>query len=77
MNINIYIENELAEELEVLTVAEGKSRNRLIRDAIKAYVAQHGSQSWPESVREFTGVKAAPSFEQYRDELKDEDEDLF
>lgn len=77
MNINIYLEDELAEELRNMAKNFGKSRNLVIREALKEYILHHGVRSWPKSVQTYNGTKNFPSFESYRTELKDQDKDLF
>ena len=42
MNINIYIEDSLGNYLNQYAKQIGKSRNALIREAVKEWVAHHG-----------------------------------
>lgn len=77
MNINIYIEDSLGNYLNQYAKQNGKSRNALIREAVKEWVAHHGTKQWPVSVLNFSGVKDMPAFESYRDELLSPKEDPF
>ena len=69
MNINIYIEDSLGNYLNQYARQIGKSRNALIREAVKEWVAHHGIKQWPDSVLKFSGIGKIPAFELYRDEL--------
>ena len=77
MNINIYIEDSLGNYLNQYAKQIGKSRNSLIREAVKEWVVHHGIKQWPTSVLEFSGIGDAPTFESYRDELLPPKEDPF
>lgn len=75
MNINIYIEDSLGNYLNQYAKQIGKSRNALIREAVKEWVAHHGIKRWPTSVLKFSGIRGVPTFESYRDELLPPKED--
>lgn len=70
MNLNIYIEDDLNNALINLEKVEGKSRNAMIREAIKQLVAQHQRSKWPISVTRFKGDPEFKAFESYRADLK-------
>ena len=75
MNINIYIEDSLGNYPNQYAKQTGKSRNALIREAVKEWIVHHGMKQWPVSVLKFSGVKEIPAFESYRDELLPPKED--
>lgn len=75
MNINIYIEDSLAKELNISSKKTGKPRNAIVREAIKEWIKHHQKKSWPETVLKFKGVPDIPSFESTRDELSPPSED--
>jgi predicted transcriptional regulator len=78
MNVNIYVEDELGKEINQMAQLLGKSRNAIIREALKEWVIHHSRNEWPDIVKNYAGVKDFPRFEDYRDELTDKDEeDLF
>lgn len=77
MNLNIYIEDKLADEISHIATSTGKSRNLVIREAIKEYVADHSVKPWPESVQSFKGVKSFPDVKTLRKGLKEPKEDPF
>jgi len=77
MNINVYIEDNLGREIKKSASALGKSRNAIIREAIKEWLMRHKAHQWPKSIKNFKGVAEFPSFESYRDELMPPKENPF
>lgn len=77
MNVNIYLEDELADELRHIADVTGKSRNLVIREAIKEYVTDHSIKPWPDSVQSFTGIKSFPDEKILRQGIKPPKEDPF
>jgi metal-responsive CopG/Arc/MetJ family transcriptional regulator len=75
MNINIYLEDFLAKSVNYCAIQEGKTRNAVIREAIKEWVMRHEVKQWPQSILEFEGIAGAPSFESSRNELLPPKED--
>jgi hypothetical protein len=69
MNINIYLEDALAKSLNQCVTQSGQSRNAIIREAIKEWVAQHEVKKWPNSILAFQGIRDSVAFESYRDDL--------
>ena len=69
MNINVYIEDPLAEKITQAADAFGISRNSIIREALKDWLLHHKANKWPQSVQEFKGNQSFPSFESHRSEL--------
>lgn len=77
MNVNIYLEDDLAEGLAEQAKSLGESRNGLIRLAIREWLAQHKPIQWPHAVHSFKGVPNFTAFEEYRSELTPPEEDPF
>lgn len=78
MNVNVYLEDSLGQYLEDFAKESGKSRNAIIREAIKEWIAVHTAHTkWPESILKFNGISDGISFESYRDELLPPKEDIF
>ena len=77
MNINIYIEDELAAQLNEKAQVFGKSRSAIVREAIKEWILSHKSKSWPKSVLKFSGCPEFRALESFRSELLQPDEDPF
>lgn len=75
MNVNIYLEDSLAESLNEQAKSLGESRNSLIRAAIRDWLAQRKPKQWPHAVRAYQGDPYFPSFETYRSELEPPKED--
>lgn len=59
MNFNVYIEDELGAELDVCAGQIGKTRNAIIREALKDWVNQHSVRQWPAAILDFQGIKKA------------------
>jgi hypothetical protein len=77
MNINIYIENEIGKQITHCAEVAGKSRNAIIREALKEWLRRHQASEWPPSIQKFKGVRELDAFESHRDELKSPKEDPF
>lgn len=79
MNINIYIENNLGNQLTGIAKTLHKARNAIIREAIQEWIVHHKTQQWPPCIRNFKGLreKKIPRFESYRDELTEPKSDPF
>ncbi len=78
MNFSVHLEDELVQALNVLAERESRSRNALIREAVRNLVERRRSRAWPEQVRRLAG--AAPKlqpFESHRNELVPASEDPF
>ncbi len=72
MNFNIYINNNLAKELDVLVTRTNKTRNKLIQEAIEKFIDTN-RKTWPDAILEFQGIPDLDDwggFEQHRLELK-------
>ncbi len=75
MNINIYVEDNLGKKIKERAELLGKSRNSIIREAIKEWLQHHKANQWPTSVQKFKGVSDFPPFESHRSELTNPAED--
>jgi predicted transcriptional regulator len=70
MTFSIYLDDALADSLNRLAKERGKSRNAVIKEALKDWLAQRRSAEWPALVATFQGMRGAPRFEQSRKTLK-------
>jgi metal-responsive CopG/Arc/MetJ family transcriptional regulator len=70
MNVNVYLEDSLAKQLNQCAKNVKKPRNTIIREAVKEWIAHHQVKQWPKSIKEFNGIKKMPAFETYRNELE-------
>ena len=77
MNVNVYLENSLNKEIVVLAKKLHKSRNAIVREALKEWVSNHRTEEWPTLRRNFKGIPTMTSFEAHRKELKSPKEDPF
>lgn len=77
MNINIYLEDTLADSLNYYVKETGQSRNAIIREAVKEYILSHQETKWPDSILKYKGTKGVESFESHRDEMLPPKEDPF
>jgi len=77
VNINIYLENNLGDQIKAQAKTLGKSRNAIIREAIREWLMHHKARKWSPIVRNFKGVPEFTRFESYRSELTEPKEDPF
>ena len=79
MNIHIYIENNLGEQLQMAAKTMHKTRNLIIREAIQEWLQNHKAAEWPPCIRNFKGLgkEKITRFESHRRELTKPKEDPF
>lgn len=77
MNLNVYLEDSLSKSLNICAKKMNKSKNAIIREALKEWIMHHQNQQWGNSILNFQGVKDAIPFESFRDDLISPDEDIF
>lgn len=70
MNFNVYLDAVTVTRLNALARQRGTTRNALIREAVAQLLAGNGGPAWPEVVRKFAGLPAAPRFEASRRTLR-------
>ena len=77
MNISIYLELPLAKKTQQFAKKMGTTRNAIIREALRVWLLQHDTTSWPKSIVNFHGIADFPPFEENRDSLLPPSEDPF
>ena len=77
MNFNIYLDDQLGEQLVAATKDTHKSRNAVIREAIALWLKHNRNTQWPDSINTYEGIKDFPAFESHREHLKPPKEDPF
>jgi hypothetical protein len=75
MNVNIYLEENLAHQLDKYIEQSGTKRNAIIREAIKEWLARRQPQKWPDCIMNFKGDPDFPPFESFRENLLPPKED--
>jgi len=80
MNFNLYLEDELSQQLQALSHSTGKSptgksQNALIREAIQLLITTKEQSQWSSTILNFQGISDAIVFEAYREELSPPRED--
>lgn len=77
MNLNVYLENDLAQSLNQLVKKTHQPRNAIIREALRVWIINNQVTQWPVSILNYKGMPDFPSFESHRVDLADQDEDPF
>jgi predicted transcriptional regulator len=78
MNFNIYLEDDLGNNLIVIAEKLGKTRNSIVREAISDYINKQNSLQWSNIIKNFTGIDEGIEFESYRDDLlPPDDKEIF
>ena len=70
MNFNIYIEDQLGEQLKKAVEFTGKSKNAIIREALSEWFQHHPMTKWPETILQYQGTEDFQPFESHRGELQ-------
>jgi predicted transcriptional regulator len=71
VNFSIHLEDEIFRRVETAAKQSGKTRNALIRQALREWLGGHQPAAWPAKVMAFKGLRAATRFESTRPELKE------
>jgi hypothetical protein len=71
VNLNLYLDDQTARELERTAKELGQTRGELIRKAAREWLDKKalGSPGWPPLILEWQGVPDMPAFESHRGEL--------
>ncbi|MGI0482899.1 hypothetical protein ACN4EE_19205 [Geminocystis sp. CENA526] len=69
MNFNIYLEEELGNNLMMLAEKLGKTRNSIVSEAICEYINKQKRLQWSSTILNFTGIDDGIEFKSYRDDL--------
>lgn len=77
MNLNIYLENNLGQQLRERAATLKKTRNAIIREAIQEWIMRHRANTWPAIIRNYKGMKDFPRFESHRKALRKTKDDPF
>jgi len=70
MSFSIHLEDEIFQQVDRAAKESGKTRNALIRQALREWLASRKPAAWPAKVAAFKGIKGAPRFESRRSELR-------
>jgi Arc/MetJ-type ribon-helix-helix transcriptional regulator len=66
MTFSIHLDEPTAEALARAVQETGRTRNALIREAVRQWLASADHAEWPDVVRHFKGDPKAVRFEEYR-----------
>jgi hypothetical protein len=71
MDLNLYLDDPTARELDQTAHDLGETRSGVIRKALREWLDKKalGSPGWPSPVLEWRGEPDAPPFESYRGQL--------
>lgn len=70
MNFNIYLDDRTGQQLVIAAERTGETKNALIRQAVREWLARYNQPAWPEEVLSFNGVMDMPPFESGRNHLE-------
>jgi hypothetical protein len=70
VTFSVYLDDELVEQFNRIAKESGKTRNALIREALKEWIDRQRHSQWPAEILNFKGVKGMPRFEEERKLLK-------
>jgi hypothetical protein len=71
VNLNLYLDDQTAKELDRAARELGQTRSGLMRKAVREWLDKNalGNPGWPPLILEWQGVPDMPAFESYRGEL--------
>jgi len=77
MNINIYIEDKLAEQLSKYAERFHRKKNSIVREAIRDWLTRHTERKWSNTILQFDGIKEFPDVKELRKDLLEPTKKLF
>jgi predicted transcriptional regulator len=69
MHFNIYLDDETGQQLTQVASQAGEKRNAIIRQAVRAWLAQQAQPGWSQAVLAHLGDADMPAFESARQHL--------
>ncbi len=75
MNVNIYIDNNLARQVDSYIKANGISRSQAVREALALWLEKKQDNKWQKGFFNFEALNDFPNKEELRLGLKDKDID--
>jgi predicted transcriptional regulator len=66
MNLHIYLEQDIFNQLDFLCKKTHKKRNTVIREAIRYYLIHQQKSSWSKDILDFKGIEDFEAFEDTR-----------
>ncbi len=70
MTFSVHLEEDLFREVDRIAKESGKTRNAVIRHALREWLGQRKRAAWPASIVSFKGIKGFPRVEELRADLK-------
>lgn len=70
MNFNIYLDETTGKRLTRAATRARKSRNAVIREAVRSWLERVDTPAWPDVVMRYEGADAGEAFESYRSRLR-------
>ena len=80
MHFNLYVNDDLIDEMKVVMKKTGKKRNTIIVEAIKEYLEKRTKKGWSKRIMEFDGIEGLEDWEGFeadRKNMKEPRENIF
>ena len=77
MNINVYIEDKLGEQLSNYSKRFHRKKNSIVREAIRDWLTKHAEHKWSNTILQFNGIKEFPDIKELRKDLLEPTKKLF
>lgn len=80
MHFNLYVNDDLIDEMKVVMKKTGKKRNTIIVEAIKEYLEKRTKKGWSKRIMEFNGIEGLEDWEGFeadRKNMKEPRENIF
>jgi len=71
LNFSIHLEDETFRRVETAAKQSGKTRNALIRQALREWLGGRKPAAWPARVMAFKGIRTTSRFESMRSQLRE------
>jgi hypothetical protein len=71
MHFNLYVNDDLIDEMKVVMKKTGKKRNTIIVEAIKEYLEKRAKKGWSKKIMEFNGIEGLEDWEGFEADRKD------
>ena len=66
VNFSIHLDDHTSSALKKVAAKQGRTRNSIIAEAVRRWLAQADRTQWPKELLEWQGDPALPPFESHR-----------
>jgi predicted transcriptional regulator len=66
MNFSVHLDDQTATTLKRVAARQGRTRNAIVAEAVKRWLAESDRSTWPDELLDWQGDPRLPPFESHR-----------